>query len=295
MSTDQPTESGDGVPHSPALSPDSDDDTAPPTDQAIELATLAAENRQLREEYTRAQQATYRRTAVGLLLVGLIAIAGGVGFPDARTVLFALGGTGVFASVLTAFITPERFVSASVAGQVFGAVRRDRAAIIDELGLSGDPVYIPGEPCRLFIARAARAAPVEQVDPSSVFVVTDQGDPDGVTFYPTGEQLYDAFTASATLPETPTVATLLPALADALVELFALADGVEYDHDPADGRITMEVSGGRVGDPTALDHPVASLLAVSVAHTVETPVTVDTTADDPVLITCRYETSADAD
>jgi hypothetical protein len=295
MSTDRPTDSGDTVTRSPAVASDGDDDTAQSTDHAIELATLAAENRQLREEYTRAQQATYRRTAVGLLLVGLIAIAGGVGFPDARTVLFALGGTGVFASVLTAFITPERFVTASVAGQVFGAIRRDRAAIIDELGLNGDPVYIPGEPCRLFVARAAHTVPAEQVDPSSVFVVTDQDDPDGVTFYPTGEQLYDSFTASATLPETPTVDTVSSALADALVELFALADGVEYDHDPADGRLTMEVSGGRLGDLTALDHPLTSLVAVSVAHTVETPVTVETTDDDPVLITCRYETPADDD
>lgn len=275
----------------------SDDSSMPaddelPTATAVQIATLRAENKQLRAEYARARQANYRRTALGLFLVGAVALAGGVVFPAVRTVLFALGGTGVFAGVLTSLITPERFITASVGTQLFEVLSRDREAIVDELGLQGDPVYLPGEECRLFIPQQTTATLPTTGATSSVFVIPEGSTEEGVTFYPTGEELYAEFTDVADLPADPTPQGVVPSLADALVELFELADGVDYDVDESAGRVTLEVAEPGLGDPTALDHPIASMLAVALAHAVERPIRVTVTDDEPLLITCRYESAA---
>ena len=79
--------------------PESADETT--ADLAAQVELLAEENRRLRAEYARARQTTYRRTALGLFAVGALAVLGGVAFPHSSDVLFALGGTGLFAGVLT--------------------------------------------------------------------------------------------------------------------------------------------------------------------------------------------------
>ncbi|OYR62523.1 hypothetical protein DJ83_05150 [Halorubrum ezzemoulense] len=261
-----------------------------PADLRRQLAVLEAENRQLREEYARAQQATYRRTALGLFIVGVAGIAGGLIFPDARAVLFALGGTGVFAGVLTFVLTPERFVSARVGARLFQALRADRDATVDELGLEGDPVYVPTDDVRLFVPRYQdRPLPPDSAL-SDLFVVPETPEQGGVAFHPTGRPLFEAFedTRSQPLGETPH--TIAATAADALVELFELADGVEYAVDTDTDRVTFEVVGAGLGDPTGIDHPIPSFLAVSLVETLGIPVRVEITDDDPLAITCRYDT-----
>ncbi|RLM49541.1 hypothetical protein DVK06_14370 [Halorubrum sp. Atlit-28R] len=249
---------------------------------------LEAENQQLREEYTRARQTTYRRTAVGLLFVGVLGIIGGVGFPDARSVLFALGGTGIFAGVLTYFITPERFITARVGTRVFEAVRADREAIIDELGLDGDPVYVPGDDVRLFVPRHEDTSLPGTTGRLDLFVVPDDPTTGGVAFYPTGEPLFEEFTESLDQPldSRPQAATSV--IADGLVNVFELADGVESVVDTDTRRITFEISGSGLGDPNAIDHPISSFLAVSVVEALSEPVQVTVRADGPLTVTCRY-------
>lgn len=252
------------------------------------LAVLEAENRQLREEYTRARQAVYRRLAIGLFGVGLVGLVGGIGFPDARAVLFALGGTGIFAGVLTAVLTPERFVTARVGARVFQALRADRDAIVSELGLGGDPVYLPADgEVRMFIPRYDETAVPEATAVEDVFVVPTEPDEGGVAFHPTGEPLFAELTATQTQPIDPTPAAVATVTADALVELFELADGVEYDVDTATDRITFEIAGAGLGDPAAIDHPLSSFLAVGLAKTLDTTVRVEV-REDPLTITCRY-------
>lgn len=252
------------------------------------VAVLEAENQQLREEYARARQTTYRRTAVGLLFVGVLGIIGGVGFPDARSVLFALGGTGVFAGVLTYFITPERFITARVGTRVFEAVRADREAIIDELGLDGDPVYVPGDDVRLFVPRHENTSLPGTTGRLDLFVVPDDPTTGGVAFHPTGEPLFEEFTESLDQPldSRPQAATSV--IADGLVNVFELADGVESVVDTDTGRITFEISGSGLGDPNAIDHPISSFLAVSVVEALSEPVQVTVRDDGPLTVTCRY-------
>lgn len=252
------------------------------------VAVLEAENRRLREEYARTQQASYRRTALGLLLVGTIGLIGGIVFPDARTVLFALGGTGVFAGVLTYVITPERFISVRVGTRVFQALRADRDAVIDELGLQGDPVYVPVDEVRLFVPRK-RGYPIpDAADLANLFVVPTDSQHGGVSFRPTGEPLFEEFETATDQSVTSDLQTITPAIADALVELFELADGIDHGVDTDTERITFELTGLALGDPTSIDHPVPSFLAVSLARTLETPITVGIADDDPLVITCQY-------
>ncbi|RLM71371.1 hypothetical protein DVK05_01440 [Halorubrum sp. Atlit-8R] len=252
------------------------------------MAVLEAENRQLREEYARARQAAYRRTAVSLLIVGLLGIAGGVVFPDARTVLFALGGTGIFAGVLTYFITPERFISAEIGGRLFEAVHADREATIDELGLRGDPVYVPGDEVRLFVPRDTDAPLPESLTDLDLFVVPADPTTGGVAFHPTGVPLFEEFsdTMDQSLGTRPQSAA--PVLADALVEVFELADSAESTVDTDTQRVTFEVRGAGLGDPRAIDHPIASFLSVSLVEALAEPVEVTVTEEDPLTVTCRY-------
>ena len=264
-------------------------------DRRVRLAVLEAENRQLREEYARARQATYRRTALGLFVVGLIGLVGGLGFPDARTVLFALGGTGVFAGVLTYVLTPERFVSARLGARVARVLRADREAIIDELGLQGEPVYVPGEEVRLFVPRRERGSLPDRSDLTDLFVVPADADRGGVAFHPTGEPLFEELESAHDRPVDATAQTTASVVADALVELFEIADGTDHDVDAETNRVTFEVHGAGLGDPTGIDHPIPSLIAVSLVRTLEEPVRVEVTDDDPLTVTCRYGSPTDAD
>ncbi|MFD1570486.1 hypothetical protein [Halorubrum laminariae] len=261
-------------------------DTADPHPR---IAVLEAENRQLRQEYARARQTTYRRTALGLLVVGLLGLVGGVVFPDARTVLFALGGTGIFSGVLTYVITPERFIAASVGTRLFEAVRAEREALIDELGLRGEPVYVRvDDAVRLFIPRQHDASLPAQSDLTNLFVVPDASKRGGVALYPTGGPLFSEFikTTDTTLGSEPQ--TVAPVVTDAVVDLFELADSGTADIDTETNRITFEFSGAGLGDPTAIDHPIASFLAVSLVTALTEPLTVEVTETAPLTVTCRY-------
>lgn len=289
-----------------AADPETGDDTEPPgsesapvgppdsDDRGVRLAVLEAENRQLREEYTRARQASYRRTAIGLFVVGLIGLVGGLGFPTARTVLFALGGTGVFAGVLTYVLTPERFVSAQVGARVFQALRADRTAVIDELGLRGEPVYVPGDGVRLFVPRREGEPLPDLAASTDLFVVPEESERGGVAFHPTGEPLFEELDAARDGPIDATPQATASVVADALVELFELADSVDYDVDAATNRVTFEIGGAGLGDPTGVDHPIPSLLAVALVRALDAPVRTDVTDDDPLTVTCRYDPQTDA-
>lgn len=259
------------------------------------VAVLEEENRRLRDEYARARTVSYRKTALGLGALGLGGVLGALLFPDAREVLFALGGTGLFAAVLTYVLTPERFVAASVGARVFRALTRDRDSVVDELGLAGDPVYVPGEDVKLFVPRSVKGTTPDRDELSNFFVVPEEPQQGGVAFHPTGADLLTEFeeASSATVGSTP--AQVAPVLGDAVVELFELADGVAHDVDTDTGRVTFEVDGVSLGDPTAMDHPVVSFLAVGLASTVEQPVRVTVLDDRPTVVSCQLPTAEAVD
>jgi hypothetical protein len=270
---------------------DSSDTTAPDRSELLaRIETLEDENERLRNAVEAAQRRRYRRTAIGLLIVGLFALGGAFAFPSLRTVLIALGGTGIFGAVLTYFLTPERFVAASVGEQVYRTLADNEAAIVDDLDLRGDPLVIPTEgdaaPARLYVSVTDGDARPDSEALSEPFVT---GDEPGISLAPTGVPLYESvIDAAGTLPEAP--GDLAATVGDALVEQFELVDGVDTDVEP--GRATLTVSGSAYGPVDRFDHPVASVLAATLAIELDEPVTVDVNDGGERgdwLVTCRWD------
>ena len=263
------------------------------------VARLAAENRRLRDEHARLRRTRHRRTAVGLAAVGVVAAVAGLAFPDARPVLFALAGTGLFAAVLTVYLAPGRFVAADVGGGAYDAHARTVEALVEELGLSDRRVYVPlpagADPARLFGPQHADYALPAAADLEPLLVVTDDPGARGVSLHPTGGPLLRELrrSLSGPLPDEPE--PLADALAEAVVEAFELADSAAPE--VAAGRVTVGVAGGAFGDVDRVDHPVASLLGVGLAVGLGRPVAVETArADDDradVLVTCRWSAEKD--
>ena len=268
------------------------EETVPAEELAVENELLREQNRRLREEYLESQQQTYRQSAAALLIVGLIAVGAGVVFPTTRNVFIALGGTGIFAGILTYALTPERFIAETVSEGIYEAVTTDRTAMLDELSIEGSELYLPGGSPTLYMPATDEHDPADPpdlpADVSSLFVVSDDGTP-GVALSPTGGPLFSAVNRSLTgeLGETPT--TLAAQLTDGVVDGFDLADGVETDVDPTGGRMTVELSGVAYGRVDRLDHPVCSLFAVGLAQGLDTPVRIEIEETEPPLVTYRWD------
>lgn len=257
-----------------------------------ELERLREENRRLRKEHRRAHVARYRRTAVGLGAVGLVGIAAAALFPAARSVLLALGATGVFGAILTYYLTPERFIAASVGERAYAALADNEASLVGELGLSDRRLYVPtggDPPARLFVPQR-RAYELPDDDAlAETFVVTDDPQARGVAFTPTGAPLFREFDRTRTGPLADAPADLTAQLTDALAAAFELVEGADADVEP--GRATVEVTGNAYGRGR-FDDPTASFLAVGLARGLSTPVAVETAAgdgDDALTITCRWD------
>lgn len=305
--------------------PDSQPDTASPADSeptasttqqsepparheelAAQVDLLAAENRRLRELVADAQRSRYRGTAIALCGVGIGCGLLGVVLPAASTVLFALAGTGVFGGVLTYFLTPERFISADVGQRVYTATAESFERLCSELGLSDRRVYVAAETETETETETATQAPTE----SWLFVPQTQEtaipEPDafestllvedghrGLSVRPTGSGLFAAFNNSLTEPLGTTADTVCAQLSDAIVEDFELAQTVEYDTDPDNGRASLQLTEALYGAGNRFDHPIVSLLAVGLATGLEKPVETEVTATEPLSVTLRWEPSAD--
>lgn len=262
------------------------------------VARLAAENRRLRAEAARIQQTRNRRTAAGLAAVGVLAAAAALAFPDSRSVLFALAGTGLFAAVLTVYLAPGRFVAADVGESAYDAHATSVEALVDELGLADRRVYVPTpdgpEPARLFLPQHVDYALPDGADLEPLFVVTDDPAERGVSLRPTGTPLLEELRRTLSSPLADEPGPLADQLADGVVGAFELAR--RATPDVGDGRVTVSVTGSAFGDVARVDHPVASLLAVGLAAGLDRPVVVETARTDDdradVLVTCRWSTDS---
>ncbi|WP_435156833.1 hypothetical protein [Haladaptatus sp. DFWS20] len=276
-----------------------------PSDLAVQVKMLAEENQRLRTEYTRAQQVQYRRSAFGLAALGLLAAGGAIVFPNARSILFALAGTGLFASVLTYYLKPQRLLSAGVSERVFAATAATSSAIVTDLDLQDTQVYVPtgisgGEQftdVRLFIPEHGNYSVPPGEKLTSSFVVTDDERSRGLSFYPTGAALFREYELHmrGSVSNDPTL--LAEQLADAVVEGFELADSASVDVNPDDMRITIGIRGSTYGSADLFDHPIASFVATGIAKGLDTPVTTEQVPVDDerfeYLISCEWSGTTD--
>lgn len=262
------------------------------------LELLEEENRRLREAYGRARQTRHRRTALGLAGIGLVALVGAVLFPAARVVLVVLAATGFFGGLLTWYLTPERFVAADVGERVYAALAANEAAVVDELGLADERVYVPAleDPDReatLYVPQVAGEGLTADEDLSRTFVVPDGSDRRGLALRPTGGPLLTELRQATPGELADEPVALVDQLVDGLRDQFELADRAHPDVNPAEGRATVAVSGSAFGDLTRFDNPVASVVAVGLAVGLDERVslTVDRTPDGQgeYLVTGRWE------
>ena len=268
-------------------------------DLAARVELLEAENRRLRDQFDRARRAGHHRAALGLAVVGCVAALGGVLFPSSGDVLFALAGTGWFAAVLTFYLTPERFIAATVGERVYAATATTGAELIGDLGLTGDLVYATttaetgavGD-VRLFVPLHRNYVVPEGAELGSPFVVTDDERGRGLSVTPTGASLFREFEASLAEPLESDPERLVLQLRDALVAEFELLDAATVEYDEANRRVTVRVEGSAFGAVTRFDHPVASLLATGLANGLQRPVRLETVEADEstgsYLVTCDW-------
>lgn len=281
---------------------------------------LAAENRRLRERYEHARASADRRTAAGLAAVGLVAVAGGLALPASRTVLFAVGATGLFAAALVAGLQAARSVGADTATAVYEARARLGPALAADLGLSGERVYVPtgapggDDPARLFVPQHRRYVVPDLAPGSGVVVAPGDERAAGVAVAPTGAALYREFRSWSRREAGRSPDVVAAAVADALGAGFGLVDGVRVDATPggqtgaggdgtgtedagghADrgeaavrdgaaardgGAVTFGVAGSTLGPVDRFDHPVASFAGVALAAELSVPVAVSVRTGD---------------
>lgn len=287
-----PTDSSDA----PSTDPQSGGGQQAETDAdlAAQLELLTEENRRLRRQYAQERRTHYRRTALGLGLIGLVALAGAVAFPRSRDVLFSLAAVGLFAGFLTYYLTPERFVSADVGRRVYQALAENESALVRELGLDSTRVYIPRDDsdgiARLFVPQRSDYVVPSASDADRVLVVTADDREWGLSLVPTGAELYREFERTRWKEDESTPSNALAQLADAVVEGFELADSVVTDIDTTDGRATIEVTNA-VYAPARFDDPVVSFVAVGLAKRLDQPVTaaVSASAGSDSTVTYRWD------
>lgn len=262
---------------------------------AARLELLEAENERLRRELSNTRRKRYRRSIIGTGAIGMSAVLGAVLFPAASTVLLALGGTGLFIAVLIRYVTPERFISATVGRDIYEALSTNQETLTDELALGDDHVYVSvegssGPGVRLFVPQHPEYVIPDDEDLDSMLVLPTERRGRGVAFEPTGGALVDELRSATDGGLADDLDTLADQLVDGLIEAFELVDSAKPDVDRDGGRLSITVTGGTYGPVNRFDHPIASIVATALAAELDTPVTLEVTEHDngEYLVTCRW-------
>lgn len=256
-------------------------------DPAARVVQLEREVARLREQYATVQQTRYRRLALGFAAVGVVALAGAAVFAPVRTVLVALGGTGLFGAVMTYYLTPERFVPAEVSERITADLAGNQAALVAELDLRDDRVYVPRADrpvATLFVPRHPDYVVPDADALDRILVIPEDEAGRGVALTPAGNALFVEFEAIRDGPLAGDVDRLLAQLTEGLTDGFELVDRAETSVDATTDRVTVRLAGSVYGGAERFDHPALSFLAVGLARGLDSVVTVEPKAgDDGVL------------
>jgi hypothetical protein len=263
-----------------------------------EVQLLATENARLRAQRGNRVRQSYRRAAVGFVLLGALAAGAALAVPESQTVLFSLAGVGLFVGVLTFWLTPSQVISAPIGDRVYSAYAATGRSLITDLDLQETTVYVPAPThttetadVRLFVPQLRRFVVPKQSELDSLLVVGGDDRAQGVSLVPTGAALVAEFEEGRGEPAS-TVEEFASQLADALVEGFELVDSAMATVDPDGGAITVGVRGSSFGAVDRFDHPVGSFVAAALAAELDTPVRMDVrTADDrraEFVVECQW-------
>lgn len=223
------------------------------------------------------------RSALVFGTLGVSLVVGGLVLRDARSVLFALGGTGVFSGLLLYYLFPETRLSAQVCVDTHLAYARSKRALVEELGLREVQIYVSGPTgstsresgVRLFVPEAPDYAVPTELTSDSLFVTRESSGGRGIALYPSGADLFRRFRDTEHKPLADTPGRLATQLTEAITDYFELARTATATYDPERERITVEISGSYLGRVGQFDHPTVSLLAVGLAAELGRPIRVE--------------------
>jgi len=255
-----------------------------PAHMSRELRRLAARNNELRADSLRARFARYRALSaalmgagLGVLLIGLIfGMENIVGATIAST-LVILGGIGLFTGIFTYYLTPERFVTATVVT----AVCRSLDSVSQSMqGEWTKPVYTyDPESGSANEVRLELVSNLESTDRGPITEELGRPRPDeipGITaakVAPTGMFLYREARLSLTQEVGSTNERIL-SLAETLDSPLGLVDNLEATWDSS--RLSVRIADSACGPIDRFDHPVVSLLACGLAIETESSVVCET-------------------
>jgi hypothetical protein len=256
---------------------------------------LREENDRLRDVVSRLERARHRQSAAILAALAFVALLGALAYPAERTVLLALGGTGLFGAVVVRLLVPERSVAPSVGERAYETRAAEHEALAAELDLQDEYVYVPTDDrtsVRLFVPQRSEYELPPRDACGSTFVLTGEPRQRGVAFEPIGAALIDDLRSTMRRELRTDPVAVADQLADGLVESLELADGAVATVDD-DGRATIGVVDGSYGPLDRFDHPTPSLFAVGLALALDEPVTLSVAEGDgraaDYLVSCRWD------
>ncbi|MFB6163056.1 MAG: hypothetical protein ABEJ86_06440 [Halococcoides sp.] len=221
---------------------------------------------------------TDRLVTAGFVVLAVIAAGAAAILPGSRSVLIALAGTAAFGALLTRVVAQTPGHPDLVAAGLHDAHASTVERLAVELGLSGQPVYVPVRTgVRLYLPVVD--GPIPSGAACADALVTDETR--GMTVEPTGSALL-ARIRPAQSPETTD--ERIRRLTEAVVDRFELAAAIEVTRE--DDRVEFDIEDPTIEDLDRLDHPIASTLAVGLAEHRDTPVRVR--VDDRTVI-CSFE------
>ena len=236
-----------------------------------------------------------RRLRVAVYSLGILGImmgAAGIVFVDARTILFALCGTGLFAAILLYVLIPERLLTATLARHTYAPLAEIGPLLVDTIGLPDRRVYAPvqGDQVRLIIPDGDDTS----VTGDGMLVFDDYHGNEfrGVELPTTGDELLAEFRDRTNSTLATDAQELVMQLLDVLVEEFELVEGADGRAQPLDGHAVITIERSHYGPPTTFDHPVSAFLAAGLAAGLETPVSLDPIQQDEhgrYVISCRWQ------
>ncbi|MFB6077857.1 MAG: hypothetical protein ABEJ80_02620 [Halarchaeum sp.] len=227
------------------------------------------------------------RPSLGAVVVGVAAGVASVATADTGyvaadvSVALALAGVvGVVAGALNHVLDSPVSTPNAVPASVHGALADLAARTLDASDARAVYVPRPDGPPALFVPDDADA---------TAALPTPDGTP-GTVVRASGSGLLAATDAMRTSNPPTDAETALAHATDAAERGLSLADSVAV-RDVDAGRATVVASGVRAGDPTAYDHPLGSLLSLSLADTMDAPVSLDADGDaEAVTLTYRWRT-----
>jgi hypothetical protein len=240
------------------------------------------------------------RSAALFVAAGAVCIYGATILGNVGTVVAALGGTFVFAGIAAYALGSERTLPFAVAASYSKSVRENQRALVDEFGLSDEPVYVPRTdriPTATVVFRQSEAVSLPDESAGLGVFTTPDGELGGLSLYPAGADLFDQFERTLVTEVSHQPERLAVQLAESITEGFELADEVVPTVERDETTLQFEVKEMELPDDVGFDHVVQSFLATGVAHSLDCPVVARTNLDgDDAVVVCRpvdVETSVD--